>query len=930
MVNFTDLCKYYKECVFEDGADAIFAKVQNDRLTYIRLENEELTTRNPIEFASQEKEQIQNFIITTKNRTPNSSFWYGFPCSFTTRDGEKFIKPIFYMPIEYDDARNPIIEIVTPSLNKDALSDWGVELETAKQFIDEIDLNKNDKNDLTILELGNKFKERFTQLNYDQIINGRGIYFKGAIFFSEQSKFTKGLYYELNQIIKKDLTELNNSTLKCFIEKNFEQQENNIEFDLKEVYELNENQKKAVASAFMNKLTVVIGPPGTGKSQVVASIVLNAALRNEKVLLASFNHKAVQVVEEKLNKFAAKPFIVRLGKQNDLRQALSNYLNWLLHAQPNVTKTNELNDSKKILSDTKDNRNNILETLDILRKKRNVVLRYFNQFEENVRKLGEEHAGVLLRKYKEKKQIEKRSLLSKSNRITAQYLKTLNDIHKIKDFENVLDELENANKNYSEESIKYFKLWLETLPLRLNEINRVKLQEFISILNSLSQGGLTTRVYSDLMSTKNKLMKEVSCFLNAWSVNNLSANGEIPLEEGFFDLVVIDEASQCNIASAIPLLYRAKRAIILGDPFQLKHITTLRTPRSLELMLKNNLTIDKHILYDYVEQSLYHLSESRIKKGKVIRLNEHFRSHADIITFSRQFWYENDLLISTDYRNLSPQIGIDESAVEWLDVVGNINQIENSGAYITEEIDMVVNKVIDLIRKPDFSGEIGVVTPFKHQAKKIRDQLNKRLTEIEIPRVLVDDAVKFQGDEKDIVIYSIVVAENMPYGVNRYHEETPNLLNVAVTRARAKLIVVGNLHACLNSNIKHINEFARYVNQLLNGTIRTIEAKAESPYEKILHAAMLEAGLKPIPQYVVGQYRLDFALIVGEKQLDIEVDGKQFHTDWAGERLKSDIIRNQRLQNLGWTVLRLWSYEIRDQIDYCIQRIKKEIENASI
>lgn len=930
MVNFTDLCKYYKDCVFEDGTDAIFAEVQQDTTTFIRITGDELTTRNPIEFTQSEKQLIQNYIIETKRNTPTTSFWYGYPCSVTAREGKKYIKPIFFIPIKYDDSKNPIIEISTPRLNKDALADWGIEQEISKAFIEKIGLDNTDLIIFNISELANRFREYFPNLSYDQVDNGRRIYFRGAILSSEQSKYVQGLDKELTQLINKKATTLNESALKCFIEDGCDAINNDNEFNLKEIYELNENQKKAVSSAFKNKLTVVIGPPGTGKSQVVASIVVNAALNNEKVLLASKNHKAIQVVEKKLNKFANKPFIIRLGRQDgdrDLRSALIEHLNWLYNAHAKNNALEEIDASEKNLSEFQLKKNRILKNLETLRKKRNNVLHYFNKFEENIRILGVDRSESLIKKYTKTNQIEKRFLLNKKHKITAQYLKTLNDIHKLKYFETVLYELDDIIKIISVESTQYFRLWLETLPLRLDEKKRKSLKEFIAVLETLSESNLSSRDFIDLMNKKNRLMEDVNCFLQAWCVTNLAARGEIPLEEGFFDLVVIDESSQCDIASAIPLLYRAKRAVILGDPFQLKHITTMGAPRSIELIRQNNLNVEEHILYDYVKQSLYAFSESRVKKENVIRLNEHFRSHADIITFSKQFWYSDNLLISTDYRNLYPQTLQNESAVMWIDITGNISQIANTGAYIENEINCVADKVTELLRRKEFKGEIGVVTPFRHQANKIREKLNGRLNNIEMLRVLVDTAVKFQGDEKDIIIYSVVVADVMPAGVTYYHRETPNLLNVAITRARAKLIVIGNKNACLNSDIRHINEFAKFITRLENGEIGTIEAKAESPYEKILHSAMIDSGLNPMPQYPVGQYRLDFALIVGDKQIDIEVDGKEFHTDWTGERLNEDILRNQRLQNLGWKVLRFWSYEIKDKIDYCIKRIENEIKN---
>ena len=80
------------------------------------------------------------------------------------------------------------------------------------------------------------------------------------------------------------------------------------------------------------------------------------------------------------------------------------------------------------------------------------------------------------------------------------------------------------------------------------------------------------------------LFPKIAKILPCWAVTSLSARGRLPFEPGLFDLVVIDEASQCDIASALPLLFRARRAVIIGDPLQLKHVSTV-APQQDRLIL---------------------------------------------------------------------------------------------------------------------------------------------------------------------------------------------------------------------------------------------------------------------------------------------------------------------------------------------------------
>lgn len=79
-----------------------------------------------------------------------------------------------------------------------------------------------------------------------------------------------------------------------------------------------------------------------------------------------------------------------------------------------------------------------------------------------------------------------------------------------------------------------------------------------------------------------------------------------------------------------------------------------------------------------------------------------------------------------------------------------------------------------------------------------------------------------------------------------------------------------------------------------------------SDYERRLYGLLVEAGLRPIPQYSVEQYLLDFALFDGERKLAIEVDGEHYHRDWTGELMTRDRLRNIRLYELGWDVMRFW------------------------
>jgi very-short-patch-repair endonuclease len=99
-----------------------------------------------------------------------------------------------------------------------------------------------------------------------------------------------------------------------------------------------------------------------------------------------------------------------------------------------------------------------------------------------------------------------------------------------------------------------------------------------------------------------------------------------------------------------------------------------------------------------------------------------------------------------------------------------------------------------------------------------------------------------------------------------------------------------------------------------------------SEWERTLYRELFAAGLKPLPQFPVEKYVLDFALFDGQRRLDLEVDGVHYHRRWDGELLYRDQLRNLRLIELGWDVMRFWVYELRDNMPGCVAKVRAWLE----
>ncbi|MBM3887618.1 MAG: hypothetical protein FJ388_00675 [Verrucomicrobia bacterium] len=126
-------------------------------------------------------------------------------------------------------------------------------------------------------------------------------------------------------------------------------------------------------------------------------------------------------------------------------------------------------------------------------------------------------------------------------------------------------------------------------------------------------------------------------------------------------MLVVDEASQCDIASLLPLLYRAKAAVIIGDPMQLRHISTI-SPRRDRALLQQHGLAETYINWAFSENSVFDLASPLASAEEIIMRRDHHRSHADVIGFSNEHFYEGRLRIATIWRDVSRGLGLGHKA----------------------------------------------------------------------------------------------------------------------------------------------------------------------------------------------------------------------------------------------------------------------------
>jgi very-short-patch-repair endonuclease len=250
------------------------------------------------------------------------------------------------------------------------------------------------------------------------------------------------------------------------------------------------------------------------------------------------------------------------------------------------------------------------------------------------------------------------------------------------------------------------------------------------------------------------------------------------------------------------------------------------------------------------------------------------------------------------------------------------------GAVSEAEAQAVAREVVRLASGA-FAGTVAVVTPFRAQAVRIRHLLSKRLDLETTERLdlLIDTAHGLQGDERDVVIFSPCIGARTPRGARHFLEAHPHLFNVAITRARAVLHVMGDLHGCQTSGIPHVERFTAYVADITRRRgvqgpgAQVLTDPTVGAWEEALYQALVRAGVTPLRQHKVGPYRLDFAVESAGDRLAIEVDGAEFHTAPDGQPSPTDRRRDTWLEGHGWTVLRFAAARVRDDAEGCAAEI---------
>ena len=441
-----------------------------------------------------------------------------------------------------------------------------------------------------------------------------------------------------------------------------------------------------------------------------------------------------------------------------------------------------------------------------------------------------------------------------------------------------------------------------------------------------------------------------------WLLSPENVSSLLPLKRNLFDVVLFDEASQVFIENTIPSVYRGNRIVVAGDAKQLRPTTTFMK-RYMGASVEDDLDYSTQAALEV--ESLLDLAVSRFNSSNI---TYHYRSkNEELIDFSNMAFYSGNLQIAP---NVSKNLR--HKPIERILVDGKWNDRKN-----VDEAKKVVELTKQILKNRKNNETIGIITFNVEQENCIEDLLDKqcfvdedfrnlfiketsRVDNGEDVSLFVKNLENVQGDERDIIIFSIGYARNEMGKVNATfgslsNEGGENRLNVAITRAKQKIFVVTSIEPeeLKVDNSKHLGpkllrSYLSYVRAVSNGNTEEVKTILNSFNESITIAPKMSVVL-PIENQIasklnklgykteinLGNSNSKISVAVYDRKKDkylLGIETDQTVIESSPSALERDVYRNEFLKSRGWKIYRVWSRDWWHNSTQVINNIVKEIE----
>lgn len=504
----------------------------------------------------------------------------------------------------------------------------------------------------------------------------------------------------------------------------------------------NLDQLLAINNAMRYPLAYVQGPPGTGKTSTIVNTMTTAFFNERTVLFASYNNHPIDGVVEKLRGLTYRgqpiPFpIVRLGSRPRVKNALVEMRQMYEACRPLTI---------------------FEKTLD----------RNHAQRAERAKQLTE-----LLERYEEILDLQERRdtirrLLEARNQLNFQYELQSGQLPKVeaelkaRGTVTSKDALDLLDQN-TEDFLKYLYYTSAKYIRRLGE---PKNKDLLDIIYADTDEDEQVTAFNRFLSKTENLKKFLRIF--PFVATTCISAQRLGDPEPLFDMVIMDEASQCNTAVSLVPILRGESLMLVGDPQQLQPVILLDAHDNAILRRRYRVSEE----YDYLENSIYKCFLACDAVSDEVLLRYHYRCDPKIIGFNNKKYYNNKLEIASQGQSDRPLV--------YLNVPEDVTHDKNTAPAEVAAIDRY------LAGHPGAS--VGIITPFARQRTQIEEMLQQRHYE----NASCGTVHAFQGDEKDIVIFSLALTDKTGPKTYQWLKNNKELINVATSRARDQLILLSN------------------------------------------------------------------------------------------------------------------------------------------
>jgi hypothetical protein len=788
---------------------------------------------------------------------------------------------------------------------------------------------------------------------------------------------------------------------------------------------LSRRQREAVFRAWTYEVSYIQGPPGTGKSHTITAIMLAALFLKKRVLLVSHKKPAIDVVYEKLGQFLGAGSAIYASNESAQRQQMRGELQQWLSRCGTLQGRAELEELRRKRAHHRGKVEQLRQEVEQLETQIKNALEWERDYYHRQERLDHNRKAYLGRFGDGDSQslelspaanpVKALAVLRQAEKMLGEDIQTsggnvsrqkalhlrrffgacvnqffaepsrlppnLAAVNYLREHLELTEDFQRASESLARVIPDYLSQARKTLHRKRDEMRKQQ--------GELAKAQLAAHVVGNLQETSDELQKfrsmihhanatligqkmqginfaEVIETLPLW-VGQMRHLGEfLPFESKLFDLVVVDEASQVNIAEIIPAFFRGARICVVGDDKQLglnaAGLFTLN--RQFEELIWNRHFADSGVLYSQADQRLLLVSKHSILDfirslgdGKVPQttLDEHFRSYPQLASFTSDTFYQVDgglRLMKEVPKNLELECF---NCIE----VGGARDAETK--IVTNEIDELLRWLTKLIRARHYEQDpalrahgftnerpptLGVISFLTSQRDVIRERVVEEFSpaEMQLCHLLVGTPEDFQGNERDIIFVTLGLDGVSRWG--RGHYEDRKRFNVATSRAiHYTLLIYGGIPSnarLIKSYLTHFGKSwrARQEGENNEADGQTTVHRYRWDWNRKLHRELCESEFEHrvadcLEEFVgqhggahriklfnqvqasreigvasCGQKRLDFVLLNGGNGscVAVEVDGRDHFTQDGRTYSEEHLERVEILRRAGWQIVHVPYY----------------------